>query len=298
MKSLLLIINNTAGQGGAQKDMYDIVKVLALGGYITSVCPVIPGEGLVSEQIIANEGENYDVIACYGGDGTLHHVINGYIKSGLDVPLGYFPAGSTNDFARSMGLDVPHVDIAKAIVKGNTFKYDAGWFGDSYFNYVAAFGAFTKVSYDTDQNFKNMIGHAAYIVNGITQLPDALTASYHARITHDGMVTEGYYLFGGFSNATSVGGFKMPSEERIKLNDGLFEVTLIKAPKNVIDLNMTVGALMLGDLESDYLEVFQTNEMTIEFTSPCAFTLDGEYGGEHRKVSLGVKEGAVNMLVP
>ena len=166
MKKMLFLLNPKSGMGSGKDQIYMLISYFSVNDYEVTVCPIIPERNLTSEGYMEDAKGRFDAVVCYGGDGTLNHVINGYMQHELDVPIGYFPAGSTNDFAKSIGLMDGVLENAQTIVDGNVFRYDIGSFNDVYFNYVAAFGAFTEVAYDTSQSFKNAIGHAAYLLRG------------------------------------------------------------------------------------------------------------------------------------
>ncbi|MCR4841863.1 MAG: YegS/Rv2252/BmrU family lipid kinase [Eubacterium sp.] len=298
MKKVLLIINPSAGMGTARDKLYSIIDQLTVGGCEVTVYPILPAYNLTCEDILGKAKGRFDVVACFGGDGTMSHMINGYMNHGYDLPLGYFPAGSTNDFAKSVGIPETVAGVCDAILKGSTFTYDVGRLNDTFFNYVAAFGAFTAVSYDTNQDVKNAIGHAAYILGGIMALPDALTRTYKLKVEHDGETHEGTYIFGAVSNSTSVGGFKLPNVDRIKLDDGVFEIMLIKAAPTIFDMQGVLGALATGSVENKYIEVFQTDEVRLTSDKEIAWTLDGEFGGSQREAHLRLYPEAVKILVP
>ncbi len=298
MKKMLFLLNPNAGMGSAKEQLYMLVSFFSVNGFEVTTYPIIPSKGLGSENILKEAKDRFDCVVCYGGDGTLNHVINGYMQNGYNIPLGYFPAGSTNDFAKSIGLSDSVLENAQTIVDGNIFRYDIGRFNDRYFNYVAAFGAFTEVSYDTDQTFKNVIGHAAYLLRGVLSLPDAMAKNCAFTVEHDGVKGEGEYIFGGVSNSTSVGGFKMPHDERIQLDDGVFEVTLIKVPDNILDIQRILSKLLGGDLEDEYIEVFQTSSLLLKTQGDVPWTLDGEFGGAPKEIKIELHHEAIPMFVP
>ena len=196
------------------------------------------------------EAANYDRIVCSGGDGTLDEVVTGVMKSGIKVPVGYIPAGSTNDFGNSLGIDKDMIHAADIAANGYRFPCDIGKFNDDYFVYVAAFGIFTEVSYATDQGLKNMLGHTAYILEGAKQLWDI--PSYRMQVEYDGNVLYDEFIYGMITNSMSVGGFKGIIPGNISLNDGKFEVTLIRMPKNPIELNDILA--FLRGMSKDYFQ--------------------------------------------
>lgn len=297
-KRVLLLVNPASGVGASRSMTFDIIRLLTIRGCEVTVYPILPNYGLISETIIRKEHERFDVIACCGGDGTLNHVVGSMARFGIRKPIGYIPSGSTNDFARSLGI-TDNLDRNCAAIAGkNYLDYDIGRFNDSYFNYVAAFGAFTKVSYETDQAVKNAIGYAAYILGGILSLPESIGVRCHLKILHDGIEEEGDYVFGAVSNATSVGGIASLPIQKASLNDGVFEVMLISAPDNIQELGETLAGLASGDTSNRHIKIFTAREIKISHKEKTAWTLDGEYGGTHREVSISVCPGRVRILLP
>ena len=297
MKRVLLILNSTAGRGTAQNSLYDLLQALSLRGCLTTVCPVVPDRGLTGEKYM-DEARDYDVIACIGGDGTLSHVINHYIALDYRMPIAYRPTGSTNDFSRSLGLPTELEQVADVIAGDQVFRYDIGQFNERYFNYVAAFGAFTDISYRTSQQFKNVAGHAAYILSALGDLPGNISTRCAMRVEHDGAVLEGEYLYGAVSNAKSVGGFTMPFAHNVKLDDGLFEVLLIKAPNSVFELNQIIGSLLAGNMSDPCIQLFQARELVFTSREPTTWTTDGEFGGEVTRAVIRNMAGRIPILVP
>ena len=217
-----------------------------------------------------------DLVACCGGDGTFNETVTGTLRSGKKIELGYIPCGSTNDFASSLGLSLDIMTAAEKAVSGTKHSIDAGAFGDRFFTYVASFGAFTKASYSTPQNVKNLVGHLAYIFQGgleLTSLKPERTV-----LEAGGKIYEGDYIFGAVSNSTSLGGVLSIAPQRVDMNDGLFEVMLIKYPNNAAELSRIVQALSEDNLEgSDMIEFFSANEIKILKNPAGNWSLDGEF---------------------
>lgn len=296
-KKVLLLINGSAGTGSADTNALTIISELTEHNCEVTVYPIEPGKDLTSEKILADCDGRFDVVACSGGDGTLNHVINGMMTMKNRPPLGYIPTGSTNDFAHSIGIPSGVLAQCDAIADNHTFAYDVGKFGNEYFNYIAAFGAFTAISYDTNQVFKNAMGHAAYMIKALTSLPQNLNTRCKMRIEHDGTVEEGEYLFGSISNASRMAGFDLPFEN-IELSDGIFEVMLIKAPKFWIEVQPILHTLLSGRTDNQYIQVFQTSKLHITASENTAWTMDGEYGGSVKEVDVSVEHQAIHILLP
>lgn len=308
-KKALLLINGIAGTAQMGHRVWHIIETLVREGYKVSAWPILPSEGLGSEEILSqeeSEGQAWDLIVCCGGDGTLMHVVNGVMRLSERPVLGYIPAGSTNDFARSAGIPSQYEDALRAIVSGRKFRYDIGRFNDRYFNYVAAFGAFVAVTYTTDQSFKNIFGHAAYVLNGISTLGQSISYKCHMRVRADGFEAEDDYVFGLVYNSTSVGGIRLRESADVRLDDGKFGLLLIKAPENLAEAGQIIqGFLDDAQNNPDSLRensyVISLREITrLEISAPAgaAWTLDGEYGGEPENVVIEVVPGAMQIMVP
>ena len=233
-------------------------------------------------------------MVCCGGDGTLHHTVNGLLRLEQPPLLGYIPSGSTNDFAASLGLPKTPEDAADAVVNGRPHAIDAGDFGGELFCYVAAFGAFSAVSYETPQNMKNAMGHLAYIIEGVKRLP--IGEKYPARVEVGDRVFEEEFLFCSISNTTSIGGFSLDKSGEATLDDGEFEVLLIKAPTSVAEANTIVSKLLARDFNNELIHLLHADSVTVHFPTPTKWTLDGEYGGEHTDVSVQVLANALHMV--
>lgn len=273
-RKLLLIINPVAGKMKSKNALFDIVKVFCDHDFDVNVkLTSRRGHGT---EIVENEYKNYDIIVCVGGDGTLNEVVKGLIKCGADIPIGYIPAGSTNDFANSIGLSPNIKQAALNIAKGTPVKLDIGSFKDVCFTYIASFGAFTSASYSTPQATKNAIGHIAYILEGIKDLNTIKPV--HLRVEAEGNIYEGDYIFGGIANSTSVGGIVKLKKELVDMSDGLFEVILIKNPKNLNHLNDIILSLMTSEYKNNKsIDYFNASTVKITTDDKLPFTVDGEY---------------------
>lgn len=293
-KKLLFIYNPCAGKGKIRSKLMDIIGVFADDGYEVTVHPT-KGKG-DARRAVKEKKRRYDIVVCSGGDGTLDEVVAGMMESDKKVPIGYIPAGSTNDFARSLGLPKNMVQAAQTAVKGRRFSCDIGGFNENTFVYIAAFGIFTDVSYETPQRYKNVLGHAAYVLEGMKRLTSLRT--YTMEVTCNDRVIQGEFLFGMITNATSVGGFKNITGKYVELNDGLFEVTLIRKPKNASDLNKIVAALVTEEMDSEEIIYVKTDRILFRTQEAVAWTLDGEYGGEHTTAEIVSRPQAVEMMIP
>lgn len=281
-QKLLFIFNPHSGKGQIKNNLVDIVDIMVKAGYDVTIYTTQARADATRK--VMEEAANFDRIVCSGGDGTLDEVVTGLIKSDTNTPIGYIPAGSTNDFANSLGIPKEMVKAAEAAVGKNPFPCDIGDFNSDTFVYVAAFGLFTEVSYKTSQQLKNIFGHVAYIMEGAKHLHDIL--SYYMQVEYEGHVFQDEFIYGMVTNSVSVGGFKGMTGTDVKLDDGVFEVTLIKKPHNPIELNEILACLTNMIDDSDLIYSFKTNEVKITAREQIAWTLDGEFGGEHEEVII------------
>lgn len=293
-KNMLFIYNPRAGKARIRSNLLDIIDIFVKAGYEVTAYPTqAPGDAV---KAVRERRTGYDIVVCSGGDGTLDEVVTGMMQSEEKLPIGYVPAGSTNDFANSLGIPRNMIKAADAVVNGVTFGCDVGGFNDDTFIYVAAFGIFTDVSYETKQDLKNVLGHTAYLLEGMKRLSSI--KSYALKISYDDVCLEGEYLFGMITNSNSVGGFKGITGKQVELNDGLFEVTLIKNPINPLEINNIVAALVDKKIQSDFIHTFKTPKLIVESEEEVAWTLDGEYGGDHLKAVIENKNEALQIRVP
>lgn len=293
-KKMLFIYNPRAGQERIRSNLLDIIDIFVKGGYEVTAYPT-QDSGDAIRAVIERE-DIYDIITCSGGDGTLDEVVEGMVKSEKKIPIGYVPAGSTNDFASSLGISSIMKNAAKTIIDGKEYKCDIGMLNDDSFVYTAAFGLFTNVSYQTKQELKNVLGHMAYILEGAKEL--SKIRSYHIRAEYEEGVIEDDFIFGMVTNSYSVGGFKEITGKNVTLDDGVFEVTLVKLPDNMLELSNLIVAIVNRDIDTDYMYCFKTAHMEIHSDEEISWTRDGEYGGSYKDVVVdNVKQG-LTIMVP
>ncbi|MBO5154986.1 MAG: YegS/Rv2252/BmrU family lipid kinase [Eubacterium sp.] len=291
---LLFVYNPHSGVGRIKSQLSDILDIMVRAGYEVSVHPTqAVGD---ATEVTAARAADYDLVVCCGGDGTLDETVTGLMQSGSEVPLGYIPSGSTNDFAASLKLPKNMKKAAEVAVNGIDFKCDVGCFGEKNFIYIAAFGLFTDVSYQTKQELKNVLGHVAYILEGAKRIGSH--PSYRMRVEYDGGVIEDEFMYGMVTNSLSVGGFKGMTGDDVALDDGLFEVMLIRTPRNAVELNEIIAALTKLRPESDLIYTFKTDELQISPYQAIPWTLDGEYGGEQTQIRLKSMRRALTIRVP
>lgn len=292
-KKLLYIYNPNAGKGIILPKLHEVIDIFAKDGYAVEVYPTQGPKD--AENRAAKAGDTYDVIACSGGDGTLDEVVNGLVKAGNHTPIGYIPVGTTNDYASSLNISKDIVLAAHEMMLGKPHPLDVGKFNEQHFVYVAAFGLFTGVSYETDQNFKRLFGHMAYLMEGIKSLTDV--KSYHMNVEIDGVAYEGDFIYGMVTNSKSVGGFKHLTGKNVELDDGVFEVTFIKMPKNLIQLNEIASSLLLQDNKSDLIISCKAKNVRVTSDIEVAWTMDGEYGGSHTEAHIENMPHAMQILL-
>lgn len=283
MKKALFIVNPHAGKGNIKFHLLEIVDILTKAGYQVTVYTTQCRQDAV--RVVREREKEYELVVCSGGDGTLDEVVTGMKQSGFMTKIGYIPAGSTNDFANSLQIPSNMKKAAKIVAKDHVFPCDIGLFNDDVFVYIAAFGIFTEVSYETPQEMKNALGHMAYVLEGVKQIQNI--KSYHARFYYgeqNEQMIEDEFIYGMITNSLSVGGMKKITGPDVTLNDGLFEVTLIKRPGNMIELNLIIASLLNSKFDTELTYTFKTDHLIMESENEIAWTLDGEFGGNHRKV--------------
>lgn len=290
-KKLLLIINPTSGRGMIKDYLLSIVTKLSLAGYEVTVYPTKAKHDAVNKMKVAR---NYDLIIASGGDGTLNEVITGLIEANANTPIGYIPTGTTNDFASTLGIPKNVPKALDVCLEGQPMPIDIGVFNERYFMYVAAFGAFTDVAYETPQPRKNILGGLAYLIEGLMKLPTI--QSYKCKIYHRDGFVEGDYIFGMISNSDSVAGIKNAFGNQADLKDGLFEVTLIQAPKNLIDIHRILTDFLNRTYDPEYVVTFKTDRITVESEQDVKWTLDGEDGGSMQSATIKSLQRRVQIL--
>lgn len=284
MKKLLFVFNPVAGMARVKKNLFEIVDFYDENDCLVTLCPARKMLKYADGQDL--DLYDFDLVVCSGGDGTLNMVVAFCQEKELDVTIAYVPSGSTNDYAYSIGIPGNMDAALHNTLSGTARRIDIGNFNGRYFLYVAAFGIFTKTSYSTPQKTKNLLGHMAYILEGIKQISEI--RGYHMKITASGIEVEGNYMLGLVTNTLSVGGFKnlLPKDD-IALDDGEFEVLLIQKPTNLVELHGIITALLKEKLESnEYITFFKTPRVSVHAKEKTAWTLDGEYGGEEQEIEI------------
>ncbi len=293
-RKLLFLVNPQAGKAAIRGQLLRIVDTFVRAGWM----PTIYTSQRTGElpALVAREAPNYDLVVCSGGDGTLNETLNGLMHLERRPPLGYIPAGTTNDFASSLGIPKTMLKAAQAAVDGVPVSVDVGKFGERYFAYVAAFGAFTDVTYVTPQHIKNSLGRLAYLVEGAQRLSSLKTYPLH--LEYDGGETDGEFLVGLISNSSYVAGLPVGRWIDTSMSDGLLEVTLVRKPNLMIELTRVASNLLLGELDPELIFSVKTKRLRITSPEPIPWTLDGEYGGSPAEITIENLHRALTIHLP
>ncbi|MGN0977167.1 MAG: diacylglycerol/lipid kinase family protein [Faecousia sp.] len=292
MKKLLFIMNPFAGQKRANKALSDILLIFSQAGYEV-ITHMTTGQG---DAVTAAQqwGRDVDVVVCCGGDGTLNETVTGLLRAGAETPIGYIPAGTTNDFASSLNLSGNMLQAARDIVEGEPVPYDVGRFGDRYFSYVASFGAFTRSSYVVPQNIKNALGHTAYVLGGISELSQI--RKEHIRMEIDGQVVEDDFLFGAICNSTSIGGILTLDPKQVDMGDGLFEILLVRAAQNLEEIGECIRAVQSQKYNCEMITFRSARSVKIYADPEMPWTLDGEKEDGHEEVMVENLHHAIRLM--
>ena len=293
LKKLLLIVNIQAGKQEIRSNLWAIIDRSVSFGYLPQV--LITQEVGHATQVILEMGMYYDFIICVGGDGTFNETINGVAFLEKDILIGYIPSGSVNDLARSLGFTTNSLEMLDRIFKGSAHQFDLGKLNDRFFAYVAAIGAFTSVSHQTSQNLKNVFGRFAYYLEGLKSLSD-LRHSYHLSITVDGEVFEGEYIFLAVSNSYFLGGVMPLDSKNISFSDGEFELILIKAPKNPVELQRILFSLRFKQYDNQLIHFIHGKRFNIISSEELEWVVDGESAGKHKVVDINVYNNKIKLM--
>lgn len=276
--------------------LFDIIQIFCKAGH-TVTTHITSKRGNATEVASCAKENGYEMIVCCGGDGTLNEVINGIILGEEDVLLGYIPSGSTNDFARTLGISTDIIRAAKDIVNNKqSISIDIGKFSENkHFVYIASFGMFTSVSYNTQQSAKNALGHIAYLFEGIANMGNIETL--HVSFKADGKIFEDDYIYGGITNSTSVGGIFKFNDDEINLNDGLFEVLMIKKPKNANDYMRILTGLKTSDLsDTQVFDFCKASEIELKMPENVTWSLDGESARGKMNMTVKNLKGRITII--
>lgn len=295
MKKILFIYNPVSGKGAMKSKLSYIIETISKEGIVTTIPTSKRSDGT---KFIEKYIKDFDMVVCAGGDGTLNEVTTGYmnIEKKYRKPCAYIPSGTVNDFATSLGISKNITECVDSIAKSTIFPYDIGEFNGKYFNYIAGFGAFTQVAYTTSQNFKNILGKAAYVLEAIKSLPKI--KGIDVTVETDKSVISGSFIYGMICNTFSVGGIIKIGKDNVALDDGKFEAVFVKKPNNLIELQETINDALASKLNSKHFVYARSNRFRIEGKNEIEWTLDGEYGGKFKTANILNHERAIDFLRP
>ena len=294
-KQMLFLYNPYSGKGTIKNHLSDVLDLFVKAGYDVVTRPVQNNLDHDLYETVKNFKYPYDIVACSGGDGSINGVIAGMVARNDRIPIGYIPTGTVNDFASSLRIPKQIMKAAHQIVEGYPFPCDVGRFNDKNFVYVAAFGLFTDVSYETNQGLKNIFGQAAYIMEGVKRI--SKLTKYHVKVTCDEQIIEDDFVVGMVTNSKSVGGFRSLIGSKVYFDDGQFEVTLIKYPRNLNEMRLIVNSLLSGKLDPEHIYQLRASKIVFESWDDISWTRDGEYGGTFQKVEIENLQQAVRIMV-
>ena len=293
MKKMLFIMNPISGQKKAAKFLPEILSLFNRADY--EVTTYITGCRGDATRMAALRGGDVDIVVCCGGDGTFNETVSGLLQAGHTTPVGYIPSGSTNDFASSLKLSTNPLKATQDIIEGQAVAYDVGKFGSRYFSYVASFGAFTQSSYATPQSIKNVLGHTAYVLSGISELSQI--RKEHVRMEIDGEIVEDDFLFGAISNSTSVGGVLTLDPKFVDMSDGLLEILLVRAPRNLLEITECIQAFQSQNYNNCAMVTFCSGQKIRILSNPgMIWTLDGEREEGHWEVTAENIHHAIHLV--
>lgn len=291
-KSMLFVMNPVSGQKKANRYLTDILQLFNEAGYkVTAFMTTGPG---TASGAVERWSKEHDLVVCCGGDGTLNETITGLLRCGAQTPVGYIPAGTTNDFATSLKLSTNPLQAARDIVEGQPISFDVGRFGNRFFSYVASFGAFTKASYQIPQDVKNALGHAAYVLGGISELSQIRKEHIWAEL--DGMELEDDFLFGAICNSTSIGGILTLDPKQVDMGDGLFEVLLLRNPRNLEEIAECIQAVQSQKYDCEMLTFRSARHIRIRASADMPWSLDGEREDGHEEIEIENLHHAIRLV--
>lgn len=295
MQKLLLIVNPVSGKKKAKTTLLDVVSEFQKNDFVVTV-KLTERRGHATEIAASAKADGFDVVVCFGGDGTLNETISGLMKQECSLPLGYIPAGSTNDFATSMKLSSVPAEAARMIVHGKENEIDVGFFnGERYFTYVACFGAFSAASYNVSQEFKNALGHFAYVLGGVKEVTKI--RSEQVTVEMDDTTVTGDYIFVSVTNSTSVAGIVKLKDELVDMGDGVFEVALVRKPKSIIELNRIVTAITTSNFANGQIEFYKSSKVNIVHEGKLDWSLDGEHAESDGVVQIKNLHKSIKFLL-
>lgn len=294
-KKMLLLVNPCSGKAKMRTELLSVVQTFCDADYDVTIYTTKERADATKKVMTLKNGQ-FDLIVVCGGDGTLNEVITGLMNAKIKCVLGYIPSGTLNEWSSSINISRSIKQAAKDIINAKVITLDIGKFGDKYFTYTASFGAFTEASYSAPQDIKNVLGQAAYLIEGIKSLTNI--KPIHLKFESAEKTVEGDFLFGAISNSLSVGGVVKLDKAQVELNDGIFEVVLIRKPDNLIQLQSVIDGILRHDLNREGIEFFHSNKITVSMGKDVPWTLDGEYAEGADTVLIENIHSAIELTVP
>jgi len=292
-RKMLLVFNPRSGTQNFPGNLFDAVNKFAAAGFLVTVYPTqAPGE---VGGIIANCASEYDHLVCSGGDGTIGEAIDALMSLKKRPAFGLIPSGTINDFASSLGIPRDIGAASDVIARAHLKTIDVGKFGGKHFSYVAAFGMFTDVPYVTPQNAKNLLGKLAYFFEGVKRFGPP--ESFRCEFALDGETVGGDFALGIIGNARSIAGIKLPTEMGARMDDGLFEVILVRKARTLKEHQEIISALLTQE-KTELLTIRKAGKITFRSTKPVAWTLDGDFGGEYTSADIENLRHALEVIAP
>ncbi len=293
-KNMLIIINPRSGKMRMRSALLQVIEIFSSAGYNVTVYPTKAPRDAIDK--VKNCAGQFSLIVCCGGDGTLNEVITGVMESSVRTPLGYIPSGTLNEWSTGLKISKNFETAAKDIINGSLTSMDIGQFGDKYFSYTASFGAFTEASYSAPQDVKNLLGELAYLFEGMKSLGNIRPIELSFDI--DGKTVSGSFLFGAISNSLSVGGIVKYNKSTVTLNDGLFEIMLIRTPENLSQLQGLVSAVLNQNYDNPHIEFYHVSSITVHGAEEIAWTLDGEKAISPDTFKINNLHNAIDFYLP
>ena len=291
---MLLIVNPRSGRMKMKPALLDVIEIFSAAGYDVTVYPTkAPLDAARKAEACAAD---FSTIVCCGGDGTLNEVITGVMNSGCKPFIGYIPSGTLNEWSSGLKISKNITMAANDIVNGKVVPLDIGRFDDKYFSYTASFGAFTEASYSAPQDVKNLLGQMAYLFEGMKSLGNIKPIDMSFEI--EGKEVSGPFLFGAVSNSLSVGGIVKYNQGSVTLNDGLFEIMLIRNPENLMQLQSLISAVLNRNYDNPYIEFYHVSSVTVRGAKDIAWTLDGEKAVSRDTFTISNLHQAVDFYLP
>lgn len=292
LKKLMLIVNPFSGRGLSKTKLGIVVSLFCEKGYEVTVYTT---HQYSAEFLVKEYSGNFDLVVCVGGDGTVSSVVSGLMQTPAPPPFGFIPSGTANDMAMTLALSRDPKTAVMSVINGHPVPLDVGCFNDTYFTYIAAFGAFTGVSYSTPQSAKRALGHLAYVLGGLASM--STIKPRHTVIEYDGGVIEGDYIFGGVTNSTSIAGFVKLDRKDVDLCDGQFEVILVKNPVNAVELGNIISSILYQSYDGENVSLLHTKTIKFHFDEDVEWTKDGENGGVHRDLEITNCRHALQIII-